>query len=81
MLLCDSNNQWKYWKLSGKIATFYLTRIMMRDQDVKPTPSRDLDIKRDYQLILRYCWVMVGGSGDFITGHMAALSLLSRLKK
>ena len=22
----------------------------MRDLDVKPTPSRDLDIKRDYQL-------------------------------
>ena len=25
----------------------------MRDLDVKPTPSRDLDIKRDYQLKLR----------------------------
>ena len=42
--------------LSGKVKrfdTFYLTRIMMRDLDVKPTPSRDLDIKRDYQLKLR----------------------------
>ena len=26
----------------------------MRDLDVKPTPLRDPDIKRDYQLILRY---------------------------
>ena len=26
----------------------------MRDKDVKPTSSRDLDIKGDYQLILRY---------------------------
>ena len=37
-----------------RLASFNLTKIIMRDLDVKPTPSRDLDIKRDYQLILRY---------------------------
>ena len=36
-----------------RLASFNLTKIIMRDLDVKPTPSRDLDIKRDYQLILR----------------------------
>ena len=36
-----------------RFATDFQTEIIIRDQDVKPTPSHDLDIKRDYQLILR----------------------------
>ena len=39
-------------KVKG-FATFNSTKIIMRDLDVKHTTSRDLVIKRDYQLILR----------------------------
>ena len=34
-----------------EFATLNLTDIIMRDLDVIPTSSRDLDIKRGYQLI------------------------------
>ena len=37
------------------------TQNIGRSLDVKPTPLRDLDIKRDYELILRYLYLFYWG--------------------